>query len=493
MLPVLGFQRVILGVPMKFWLLSTAFLFTIFSASAFAANGRSLPRVDIKKVILTESAAKEAYLWGYPLVRFERTRKLMTTSPGIGHAPLNSFFHASRLAQPQDRGMTNPLPDALYSSAFLDLRNQPLVLLMPKITDRYYSLQFMDAFMTRIGTISSLTRGNSAGRFFISGPQYIGPVPGGFEHIRSSTNFVWAVGHIATTSPAQVRSSYNLLRKYELSTYNAYLGKERKVRPVVFSAKSGPTLDPRRIANAGISFFDELGNALKENEPSNMDSALLGRLRAADIGAGIKTSKRSSIREIREAYVRAIASAEMDMDRAIRKDLVQNRNGWNFVFSGSDSGDSATRKAALNKIYFGEGNPRESLHPVTYVDGNNLRLNGNSTYVIRFGKNQLPPVRSYWSLVPYGARERNLVENSLGRYSLGSYSPDLTFNRDGSLDIYISANEPLGRTQNWLPVPRENFYIMLNLYNPTDEVISGKYVLPRPQRSTLTPAISSNQ
>lgn len=456
-------------------------------------DSRSLPIVDVKKVVITESIAKDAYLWGYPLVRFERTKKLMTTTAGYGHAPINYFFHANRLPMPQDTGVANPIPDSLYSSAFLDLREQPMVLQTPRIRNRYYSLQFFDAFNNNIATISSRTRGEVAGKFFITGPHYVGATPAGFEHIRVTTNFVWINGRIETQSPAEVKTSLNLIRKYDLKPYNVYLGRQRMAKtPPRLTAQSTAALDPRLISTAGVGFFDELGTALRENEPASLDTAMMSRFRSANIGIAVRTSRFVTTREIRDSYSRAIAAAEMDIDNTVKNNMVMNRNGWNYVMINGDLKENNTLRAAMSKIYFGQSSPAESLHPVAYVDSQNTRLNGNTTYILRFAKGKLPPVGALWSLTPYNLRQKNLVANNLQRYSVASYSKNLNYNPDGSLDIYVSANEPRGFTQNWLPVPRGNFYLMMSMYNPTNDVIQGKYTLPRPQRTNLTPVISLN-
>ncbi|HEY8272715.1 MAG TPA: DUF1254 domain-containing protein, partial [Pseudobdellovibrionaceae bacterium] len=434
--------------------------------------------IDLKKIVLTEEIAKDAYLWGYPIVRFERTKRLFTTTPGFGHAPLNSFYHATHLPNPEDKGMSNPLPDTLYSSAFLDLRNQPMILETPKIKDRFYSLQVMDAFTNNISFISSRTHGEAAGKFFITGPHFIGTTPPGFERIHSSTNFVWIIGHIAVESPAQVKTAYSYLRKYDLRPYSVYLGKEKMQKNRLLTAKANLTFDPRKLADAGVRYYDELGMALLENDPAGLDGPLLGRFRTINIGPGLMTSQYISVREIREAYERAIASGEIEVDRSIKKDLIQNRNGWNFVSTRGEFNKYNTVRTALSKVYFGESSAIESIHPVIYVDNNNVRLNGNFTYLLHFTKDKMPPAKAFWSIAAYDAHERNLVRNNLNRYTLGSYSKNMVLNSDGSLDIYISANEPNGHIDNWLPVPRGNFYVIMNMYNPSDDVISGKYTLP---------------
>src|SRR5437868_4591210 len=124
---------------MKLFLAMTFFYFFPFSG-AFSKAQSSPEAVGIKQAVLTEEAAKDVYIWGFPLVRFERTKNIMTKIPGFGHSPINTFFHSNRLFTPDDKEMLTPLPDTLFSSAFLDLRNGPMVLITPTIKNRFYSL-----------------------------------------------------------------------------------------------------------------------------------------------------------------------------------------------------------------------------------------------------------------------------------------------------------------------------------------------------------------
>lgn len=454
---------------------------------AYAQETLSLKNpVDVRRIVATESIAKDAYLWGYPLVRFERTKKLLTSVRGVGHAPINYFYHASRPATPQDRDMTNPLPDMLYSSAVLDLREQPMILQTPRI-NRPFSLQVMDAYTNTIAIVSTRTHSDRAGKFFITGPRYIGSTPEGFEHVRSSTNFVWMVGHIAAQSPNQVKSSYNLLKRYDLRPYSVFRARGRVAKAPALPATAKSIADPRALAKAGVGFYDELGLALTLNEPANLETAMMERFRSIDVGPGISTSKSASTREVREAYERAIASAEITMDYHIRKNLLSARNGWIYISRKEAPDSNYALRAALAKVYFAEAPAVEALHPVLYSDKTKVRLNGNENYVLHFDKDKMPPASGFWSVVTYNARTKTLVENSLDRYSLGSYSNRLVKNQDGSLDIYISANEPPGRTANWLPAPRGNFYVMMNMYQPSSEAIAGTYVPPSLVKTTASP------
>ena len=72
------------------------------------------------------------------------------------------------------------------------------------------------------------------------------------------------------------------------------------------------------------------------------------------------------------------------------------------------------------------------------------------------------------------------MENPIKRYSIGSSTPGLKYNDDGSLTIYVSATSPgKDKESNWLPSPNGTFWTVLRNYGPTEEIISGKYKEPK--------------
>src|SRR5262245_17924792 len=72
---------------------------------------------------------REAYIYGYPLVTMEMTRRVMTNvSRPLGpHAPMAQFANLRRYPDASSKDVTMPNADTLYSSAFLDLSKEPYV------------------------------------------------------------------------------------------------------------------------------------------------------------------------------------------------------------------------------------------------------------------------------------------------------------------------------------------------------------------------------
>ena len=98
------------------------------------------------------------------------------------------------------------------------------------------------------------------------------------------------------------------------------------------------------------------------------------------------------------------------------------------------------------------------------------KLNGANNYVLRFTKDQIPPVDAFWSLTMYD-KDSYLVDNPIGRYALGDRS-NMKLGDDGSLTIYIQSESPgQEKESNWLPSPKgEVFKVALRLYVPKKQL-----------------------
>lgn len=107
----------------------------------------------------------------------------------------------------------------------------------------------------------------------------------------------------------------------------------------------------------------------------------------------------------------------------------------------------------------------DSVYLNVSLDDPGLPLNGGNRYEIRFEKGQQPPVKAFWSITMYNL-QYNLVANPINRYSLGDRS-GMKAAPDGSLTIYLQS-EPPGddRLSNWLPAPKQDFFLILRAYLP---------------------------
>jgi hypothetical protein len=82
----------------------------------------------------------------------------------------------------------------------------------------------------------------------------------------------------------------------------------------------------------------------------------------------------------------------------------------------------------------------------------------------------------------YDAKKRLMTENSINRYKIGS-ADNLKTDADGSTTIYIQSDSPgKDKESNWLPAPKEPFYMLFRMYLPDIEVLNGQYEIPGVQK-----------
>jgi hypothetical protein len=155
------------------------------------------------------------------------------------------------------------------------------------------------------------------------------------------------------------------------------------------------------------------------------------------------------------------------------------RNGWDWVRGLDSFGFDYPLRAMVAGPYLGGNGEREAMYPIRYTDASGAVLNGANNYVVRFAKE--PPVEAFWSLTMYDADDKMLVENPIGRYKVGTDTKPLKREADGSLLVSIQA-DPSPEGTNWLPSPKGDFYLILRLYQPSEEILDGSYQLPQVER-----------
>ncbi|MDQ8703587.1 DUF1254 domain-containing protein [Streptomyces sp. LHD-70] len=439
----------------------------------------------------TFTTAVEAYLWGYPLVLMDRTRRLLTHRDHRGSAPVNTLRHRARLAAPRDREIVKPNNDTLYSIAWLDLARGPLLLEVPDVDGRYYSFQFLDAYTNTWAYVGSRTTGTQAGRHLIVGPGSNGSNdegPDGAAVLRSPTDTVWLIGRTLVDGEEDVSAASKVMRQYRLTPLRP---EDRVDETAAWS--TGPVPSPHTIGTAGIAFFDELGRALEADPPPASDSALLKRFAGVGIGPGLRPAQDAPDGVTRLALEQAVTfgAALLEARDSVRgRDSVRSRDsvrgreqadrtgtGWSYDLDIGAYGQNHLLRAIVARHGLGALTAEEAVYATTRRDAAARPLTGEHTYRLHFPADRLPPVSAFWSLTAYD-EENFLVDNKLDRYALGDRTPGLRYGPDGSLDLYVQHEAPAEGTANWLPVPPGPFELTLRFYEPRAEMLRGEYVLP---------------
>ena len=105
-------------------------------------------------------------------------------------------------------------------------------------------------------------------------------------------------------------------------------------------------------------------------------------------------------------------------------------------------------------------------------------LSGSDSYRIHFAPGQIPAGEVLLVADRYNIQSW-LVANPYNKYSVGS-NKGLTYNRDGSLDVYVQPTPPAGHQSNWIPDPANTeFILILRMYDPSAGVLNGTYTYPQ--------------
>ena len=129
-------------------------------------------------------------------------------------------------------------------------------------------------------------------------------------------------------------------------------------------------------------------------------------------------------------------------------------------------------------VGIGANTIEDAVYPSAVTDADGKPFSSDNRYILHFNKDELPPVRAFWSLTMYNERQ-NFAANPIDRYAIGDRDK-LAFNPDGSLDLYIQRESPgQDKESNWLPAPASGPFTMnLRLYWPKAEVLDGSWAPP---------------
>ena len=437
-----------------------------------------------------------AYIYGFPLVSVVRTEDF-TTSPNIpagpGRGPVNTFNAFRDFQNSSFTDIVRPNLDTLYSALYFDLTKEPLVLQFPPIADRYYSLQFIDAYSNNFHYLGSRENVTTGGTYLFTGPGSSGTAPSGMKEIKAPTNVGAVLVRIFVKGPDDVNNVHTLQDKFvitPLSTFESTgisnaassVGETRSN-----TSKEIPVApDPALIPKTGIAIYDEISKDMVANPPAQADSVVLTKFKLIGIAPGLAPSQAAND-TIKQALKTGITEGEQLIDKKVQN-LGTIVNGWSIPgliikdgmgkFEFGNYGTDYLLRAGVAIFGLFANSAEEAVYPIAFKDSQGQNLTGMHNYVIHFDKGQTPPVKAFWSIALYNNKSY-LADNPINRYAIASHTPGLKYNDDGSLDIYLQHDNPgTDKESNWLPSPPGNFTLNLRLYIPEESVLNGQYQYP---------------
>ncbi len=189
----------------------------------------SLSQVGAQQDLLDEKEAEaigiEAYIYGYPLVTMEMTRRITTnvTEPDGFKAPMGQFANLRNYPTADFKSVTAPNADTLYSSAWLDVSEEPYILSLPDEDGRYYLMPMLSAWTDVFQVPGKRTTGTKPQIYAITGPNWIGKLPDGITEYKSPTSIIWIIGRTyCTGTPEDYKAVHALQDKYSLIPLSSY-------------------------------------------------------------------------------------------------------------------------------------------------------------------------------------------------------------------------------------------------------------------------------
>jgi hypothetical protein len=432
----------------------------------------------------TVSDAVDAYIYGFPLVIMDMTRKQVTNvaSPEASRAPMGQFLRMRTYPTAAYRDIPGANTDTLYTVVWLDVSKEPWVLSIPDMGSRYYMMPMLDGWTNVFQAPGTRTTGSQPQKYVITGPGWSGTLPEGVTEYKSPTGLVWVLGRIyCTGTPEDYAKVHALQDKFSVVPLGSY-GKRYSPPPTEPDASLNmKTPIVKQVEALSVSdYFSYLAKLLKTNPPAAEDAPMLPRLAKIGLipGQDFDSSKLSAFDKEAMKAVPKLALLKM-AERVKKQEPV---NGW--LYFGSSVGNWGTDyllRATTAWLGPGWNRPEDAVYPLSERDVNGNEYNGaDHKYVLHFEKGQFPPVKGFWSLTMYDD-QNFLAANALNRYTLSQRDKFVT-NLDGSVDLYLR-NDSQGRTKepNWLPAPRGKFRLMLRLYWPTEtppSILDGSWKPP---------------
>lgn len=418
----------------------------LLAVVAFLGRGLVVEKLTLKR-------GADAYLIGYPLVTMMATRDALVEPP----AAINAFSHARYLPDGQSSvQVVAPSRDTYYSSAWLDLRDGPVIIEQPDMGERFWLMPVLDAWTNVIADPGTRTLGNDPHTIVITGPGWTGATPPEAQIYRSPTEIAWAILRIqAGPGVAKLQDGFTIapLSDPSATTESAVFEQPRS------------TADVRAAVDAlsGEQFFAQLAKALENTQIDPEAAQTLARIGvtpgAFDAPTGAAAQGLADVpARVQEGMTEAIESGQGSTEI----------NGWRVppMILG-DYADEYPTRAVVAREGLGANLPADAVYATTTVDASGADLQGGRTYTIDMPADV--PVGAFWSVSVYDS-QGSFLPGAVDGLSV-SGGPD-----EPAVPITVSPTKTEGA---WLRSPEQGpFRLLMRLYQPEQVVLDNQWQYP---------------
>ena len=452
------------------------------------------------------SMGLQVYVFGLPLEIFENQRRIRL-HPDLkqqqeGVAPINQIGHRGGLTTPDDILPFTPNNDTVYSSALLELIDEPIILKTPsEILDRYWSIHVLDTFLENRFYIGSRATDGYGGNFAFVGPHFVGDLPDDVVAYRlpyNSAIFALRIAVDKRNLEEDTKKVQELQKQFSLTSLSNWNNGNLGVTAVPASVKAKPDYQ------GPLGFFQLIAALMVDNPPTEKHAAQWDPFHYIGLVAGKEFQPEKLPEPTYHGLARAAQVGPDLMQWKVKFQGTRYETRWNKIHDGSFNFKYFDRATGTLEglfvhdyeecIYY---STYESYvpNPIKGEDGTGEFFNSSYKYTMHIEKSQLPETKAYgfWSITMYNDAFQ-LVANDINRYSLSLQTKGLQFNDDGSLDLYFQAEPPESTKErnNWLPCPKTPntlSRIAHRTYLPTYRVLNPddvlRYIPPVIKRSEM--------
>lgn len=416
--------------------------------------------MNLKRISISQGC-ENAVIQTLPLFEMMRMRAATTARrhPTLGFAAaepkskarwVNQFTHTHRRLGPDDKEVVSPNNDTVYSNAWLDLSEGPVVIETPDMGDRYWTLGLLDAWTNPFAYVGRRTTGNRPQRTLVHGPGWHGTALADITlTVAAPGNDVWVIGrHLVEDDgedAARVRESQSSMRLVRLDGVDAAM-------------RVDTWIDGRDAGIPAADLYLSIASAALRRNPPGPGENLTWPPAAEDLAPALA------------AVYERLRTSNQPHDLG---------GGWAIpVMVKNNWGDDYLTRARIARNFIGALGVEEAMYPTAEVDVHGAPLDGSQRYELRFAPGKGLKVGAFWSLTMYRRSDCLFVANPIDRYSIGDRTPGLRYDADGGLAIRLQAEDP-GPEANWLPTPQgESFYVVLRLYQPHADHLALRFDYP---------------
>lgn len=433
------------------------------------------------------AVATDAYIYFYSLVTMDVTRKQATNveagkTPGRG--PMNTFSNIQEYPSADFRDVVRPNFDTLYSTGWVDLTKEPVVISVPDTDGRYYLLPMLDMWTDVFASPGKRTTGTGAGNFVLVPPGWSGDLPAEVSRIDAPTPYVWIIGRTQTNGPADYDAVHKIQDGYVMTPLSAWGKTPAPVQVTVDPAVDMKTPPLTQVNGmAGADYFRYAAELMKLHPPHITDQPIISQMaRVLGLKVGESFDPETADPAIKSAIDAAPAAGLKRMNAKLPT-LARVVNYWQL---NTDTmgvyGTYYLKRAIIAMAGLGANLPEDAIYPLNLGDAAGNPLTGSGKYTLSFTKDNIPPADAFWSITLYD-QEGFQVANALNRFAVSSWMPFVT-NADGSLDLYFQHDSPgADKEANWLPAPTGSFNLTMRLYAPQEIALDGGWSPPAIQKA----------